>query len=274
MRGPFISCMLAGASVLAAGWYHRHARQSGWREAAERHRLETAIADTQAEIRAAREKRLALARDIAMSNRAPIPPPAADAASGSSARPSAKPAITNPSPELREMQVRAFVSEQRLRFAATLKRLAPDARKPGEFDRIQRDYQQALLEESQTAAGRQQARETRDAELKELFGPDYEQWAEANRTDPARGVVTEIVRITFPSSGALTTTQADELTRIVDRHRVSEKAKGGGQARYDWDAIIEQGGAVLDPQQKDDFAAAIRFRRASEEMSALAASKK
>jgi hypothetical protein len=265
--------MGAVVAVIGVGWYHRHSMQTQSRAEAERRRFEDAAIDAQGQIQTARQETAALAREMAAS-RPPGAAGATDAALASPA-PKPKPPAARASPELREMQVRAFVSEQRLRFAATLKRLAPDARKPGEFDRIQGECQRTLLDESQTDAGRQQARQTRDARLKELFGPDYEQWAEANRSDPARALVAEIVHRTFQSSGALTTTQADELTRIVGVHRVSPgKAAGGGQAHYDWDAIVAEAGTVLDPLQQDDFATAVRLRRASDEMSALAAPKK
>ena len=276
MRTRFLCCMVAGVVVVAAGWHHRHALLEQGRAGMEQRRLEAAAIEAQRQIRTAREETSVLEHEMATGSNPPGAPEAIDPVAAStippSPAPTPKPIAARASPEFRELQVRAFVAEQRLRFAATLKRLAPDAREPGEYDRILTEFQLTMLDESQTDSGRQQARKTRDARLKELFGPDYEQLVEANRNNPAHTIVTEIVRQTFQGSGALTTTQADELTRIVGAHRVTT-AKAN-QPRWDWDAIIADAGAVLDPHQMDDFATAIRFRRVSDEMSVLSAPKK
>jgi hypothetical protein len=276
MRTRFLCWMVTGVAVVAAGWYHRHASQEQARAGVEQRRLEAVASDGQRQIQTTREEISALERAMANSTFPPSAPEASDAVVAATISPSPaptpKPVTQHATPEFRELQVRAYVAEQRLRFATTLKRLAPDARNPGEFDRILSEFRQTMLDESQTDAGRQQARKTREARLKELFGPDYEQLVEANRNNPAHTIVTEIVRQTFQGSGALTTKQADELTRIVGAHRVT--AAKANQPRWDWDAIIADAGGVLDSRQIDDFATAIRFRRVSDQMSALSAPKK
>jgi hypothetical protein len=68
----------------------------------------------------------------------------------------------------------------------------------------------------------------------------------------------------------LTTAQADELTRIVSAHRSQPER---GPARYDWDRIIADARGILDERQSESFASAIRFRRTTEQMNAMASSK-
>jgi hypothetical protein len=173
------------------------------------------------------------------------------------------------------MQVQAFVSEQRLRFAGLLKQLGFTAEKLQGFDRIHADFQQVMLDDSSTNAARQQARQQRDAQLKELFGPAFEQWNDANRNQPARALVEQIVRQTFPGSGALTTAQADQLTRVVGQNRIPpSNPPAPGPARYDWERIVIDARSILAERQLADFEAAVQFRRASEEMAAMVAKKK
>jgi hypothetical protein len=171
------------------------------------------------------------------------------------------------------LQLQAFVSEQRLRFTELLDRLHFTAENRQAFDRIHAAYQQVMLDDSKTDAARHQARETRDARLQELFGPNYDQWAEANRNQPARAIVAQIVQQTFQSAGALTTAQADELTRIVAQHRLSSQQTGGSQ-QYDWDRIITDAHPLLADRQREAFVTAVEYRRASEKMSAIAARKR
>jgi hypothetical protein len=187
------------------------------------------------------------------------------------AAPAAKPAVVPLDPELRQLQVQAFVAAQRLRFGALLKRLGFGPEELQAFERIQNEYRQATIDDAVTEGERQQAVQLRNARLKELLGPGYDQWVEANRVHPARVVVEQIVQQTFQSSGALTSVQADELTRIVGAHRSQE---GRGQVRYDWDNIIADAGRILNAPQTEAFTAAIQFRRATEKMTAMAASKK
>ena len=283
MRARFL-WISVGAGVIGVGWSHQHAMQNRTRLEAETRRLMAAAPEVQTDLQTVRQNTLALAREVAtggLPTLAPgpsaadvAPAPASASASTSASAPQLPAALARSSPELRELRVRAFVSEQRLRFAATLKRLAFDARKLSEFDHILSECQETLFDESATEADRKQARQTRDARLKELFGPDYDQWVDANRNNPSHTMVTEIVRQTFQGSGALSTRQAEELTKIFGAHRVTAETAKAGQARYDWDAIIADADSVLDPHQKEDFATAIRFRRVSDQMSALSAPKK
>jgi hypothetical protein len=183
------------------------------------------------------------------------------------------PPAAPPSSELRALQVQTHVAEQRLRFTALLIRLGFTAEKLQAFDRINDACQQVQLDESQSAAARQQARATRDAQLQELFGAHHDAWLDANRDQPARAVVAQIVQQTFQSSGALMAEQAHELTRIVARHRLDAPASGG-HTPYDWDKIITDAHPLLVDQQREDFIAAVAYRRASEKMSAMAAQAK
>lgn len=212
----------------------------------------------------------------AHSNRSTATAASAPQSSPESAAPAArpKPAVASPNPELRAWQVQAYVSDRRLRFAALLTRLGFTDEKRQAFDQIHAACQQVVLDETQPEAVRRQARETRDAQLKELFGARYEQWLEAERHDPARAVVAQIVQQTFQSSGALTTAQAEELTRLVAQHRLPPAKGGGGMAGHDWDSIIADSQALLADRQREDFIAAVEYRRASEKMSAMAAKNK
>jgi hypothetical protein len=186
-----------------------------------------------------------------------------------------KSAVVPPGPELRRLQVQTFVNEQRLRFAELLKRLHFTSEDRQAFDRIHGAYQQAMVDNTQTDAARQQARQARDTQLQELFGANYDQWIEANRHEPARAIVAQIVQQTFQSSGALTTAQADELTRIVAQHRIPpSKETGARQFHYDWDQIITDAHSLLADRQREAFITAIEYRRASEAMSAMAAKQK
>jgi hypothetical protein len=274
--------MLSAALVaaVAAGGYH-------WATSHTRSRLEIERAHAVSD--AAEQRRLAdeTARQVAvaeselqvlLAERTNRPTAAASPAprsspEGGTPAPRPKPAVAPPNPELRSWQVQAYVSDRRLRYAALLTRLGFTGEKRQAFDQIHAACQRVLLDETQPEAVRRQARETRDVQLKELFGPRYEQWVEAEQNDPARAIVAQIVRQTFQSSGALTTAQAEELTRLVAQHRLAP-AKGAGSPGYDWDSIVGEAQHLLADRQRDDFIAAIEYRRASEKMSAMAAKKK
>lgn len=275
MNARFLLLSAALVAFVAAGAYH-------WTTTRAQSRLEAESASQSRDASAQRQLTDELSPQLAaaqaelrtlLSARAnrPASPPARSA--GNPPAPRATPEVA-PNPELRALQVQAYVSEQRLRFTALLTRLGFTAEKLQAFDRINEACQQAILEESQSEAARQQARATRDIRLQELFGPHYDDWLEANRHQPARALVAQIVQQTFQSSGALTTAQADELTRIVAGHRLDPAAAGSpGQSGYDWDRIISDSQTLLADRQQEDFIAAVEYRRASEKMSALAASK-
>jgi hypothetical protein len=154
-------------------------------------------------------------------------------------------------------------------------------RPPGKSPPHQSSWKRCCLPGEANPAGhllltaRQQARQARDTQLQELFGANYDQWIEANRHEPARAIVAQIVQQTFQSSGALTTAQADELTRIVAQHRIPlSKQTGARQFHYDWDQIITDAHSLLADRQREAFITAIEYRRASEAMSAMAAKQK
>ena len=274
--------LAAAAAAVAAGLYHWKAIRAQSRMEADRSRvladateMRRLYAETSRQVVAARSELQGLIADR-MKRPAPAPSTGFSAPStGATLASPTKSAAIAADPELRRLQVQAFVSDQRLRFAALLKRLGFTPEQVQQFDGIHGAYQQLMLDDAQTEVARQQARQARDAQLRELFGPAFDQWADANRNQPARAIVAQIVQQTFQSSGALTTAQADELTRIVGQHRIPpSKETGPGQTRYDWDQIITDAHSILADRQREDFIAAIEFRRASEKMSAMAAKKK
>ena len=281
MNARFLMLWAALTAAVAAGGYH-------WKTTNTRSRLETDRAHVLNEVAEKRRLTDETSRQVAVA-RSELQALLADrmnrlgsaastglrsSAGNGTPTPRPKPAVVPPNPELRRLQVQAFVSDQRLRFAALLNRLGFTTEKLQAFDRIQGSWQQVMLDDSQPEAVRQQARTTRDAQLRELFGPHYEFWVDANRNQPARAIVAQIVQQTFQSSGALTTAQAEELTRIVAQHRVPPSIEAGaGQPSYDWDRIISDAQSILADRQREDFIAAIEYRRASDKMAAMAAKK-
>jgi hypothetical protein len=271
----------AMTAVIAAGGYHWKAIRTQSRLEAERARVLATAAETRRlyeetsrQVAAAQSELQATIAD--RMNRSRSAPASGLNAQRSNASPAprTKSSVLPSSPELRRLQIQAFVSEQRLRFAEVLKRLhfTPENRQA--FDRIHGAYQEAMLANFQTDVAREQARHARDAQLQELFGANHDQWIDANRNQPARAIVAQIVQQTFQSSGALTTAQADELTRIVAQHRIQPPKQSVAGLHYDWDQIISDAHSLLDHRQREAFVTAIEYRRASEKMSAIAAGKK
>jgi hypothetical protein len=261
-------------AVLGAGGYHWHATQV-------RSRADTIAARARSDAKEARRLADETSLQVAAARRgleelaaAPVPRSAPPPASAAAPTTTTKTAAVPPDPEVRRLQVQSFVSEQRLRYTALLKRVGFSSEKQREFDRIQDECRQVELDPAQGEASRQQARQLRDARLKDLFGPAHDQWLEANRHQPARAIVAQVVQQTFQGSGALTTTQADQLTGIVARHRLPATIPPSpGPARYDWDQIIAGARPFLNEQQLENFVAAIEYRRASDQMAAIAAKK-
>jgi hypothetical protein len=169
--------------------------------------------------------------------------------------------------------VQTFAGEQRMQFAPLLHRLGVTPAQRQAFDRINEEFYQAMLDEKLDASGRDAARGVRAEALRELFGAHHETWREANQQAMARGIVDGIIHQTFPSSGALNAAQADELTRIVSHHRLPASG-AGGPAGFDWDRIIGEARTILADRQMEDFIAALTHRRASDQMSAMAAQAK
>lgn len=271
---------LAVAAGAAAGFHHWKTQHAQARMAMEVVRLQAEAAETRRltddtfrQVADARDELQALL--AAHANRSVSHAPAATGASPADGTPSPKKVATAPSEELRRLQVQAFVSNQRLRFGALLKRLGFTPEQLQKFDRIHAAYQYALLESPQPEGARQLALETRDAALLELFGAASDQWIAANREQPARAIVEQIVQQTFQGSGALTASQADELTHIVAQHRLPpSKETDPASASYDWNQIIAAARSILADRQMEDFVTAIDFRRTVEKMAALAAKKK
>jgi hypothetical protein len=276
MNARSLVLSLAAVATLVAGLYHWQSRRTRARLDAERSGAEAAAAHAR-RLAAESSRQVVAARDeLQALLAARASRPASPAATNAAPKPApVKSAPASVEPEVRRLQVQAFVSEQRLRFAALLKRLGFTGEQLQRFDRIHAASQDVLLDPAQSEWARQQARQARDAQLKDLFGPSHDAWLDAQRSQPARAVVAEIVRQTFQSSGALTTAQADELARIVGQHRVvPPPGPAAGPARYDWDRIIADARSILADRQMHDFIAAVEFRRASEQMVALAAKRK
>jgi hypothetical protein len=275
--------LLALLAALAAGIYHVSAvhRQAHLR--VDRVQLEEQAMKLRSEdedgaglVAAAEEDLQRLAADRASRTEAAASVAQSSAVSGNKNTPT--PPTQNvgnvPKSDLLEWQVQAYISEQRLRYARLLKRLGLTSEDSHAFDRIQGAYRKLMVDPTQNAAARKQAAQTRDDQLKALFGANHEQWLEAQRNEPARFVVSQIVQQTFQGSGALTTTQAEELERIVAQHRLQvSSAPGGRRGGYDWDQIVADAQSILADQQQKDFLVAIEYRRASEQMSAMAAAK-
>ena len=278
-----LRCAILGAAltaIIAAGFHHwkvirtqsrfevEHARLV--KSAAETRRLsnetsqQIAIARNKLEAADAKKReRIHPARSTALAAARP----------GANAMAPARSAGVPPDPELRRLQVQAYVSEQRLRFGELLNRLHFTVENRQAFDRIHAAYQQAILD-SPTESAREQVRLAREIQLQELFGVNYEQWLNAHRNQPARAIVAQIVQQTFQSAGALTTAQADELTRIVAQHRLPASKQTEATQSHDWDRIISDAQSLLADGQREAFITAIEFRRASEGMSAIAARSK
>jgi hypothetical protein len=276
--------LIALLAVLAAGAYHVRAVHTQSRLQAGRVQMEaqamtlrSADEDSARHVAAAEDDLQRLASDRESRTEAAAASRAqSSAASGNDniPTPTAQSVGNVPKSDLLEWQVQAYISEQRLRYARLLKRLGLAPEDLHAFDRIQGAYRKLMVDPTQNAAARKQAAQTRDDQLKALFGANHEQWVEAQRNEPARFVVSQIVQQTFQGSGALTTTQAEELEQIVAQHRLpASAAPGGNRSGYDWDQIAAEAQSILADQQQKDFLVAIEYRRASEQMSAMAAKK-
>lgn len=266
--------LLALAALVSVVGLVQHAQSRQQRLELEHDRLRLLAATQQAQAGTAETLRLVKAeRARAMANAARSKVPASAPRSDPSTASTPSPRVpAAPDPEIRRLRVQTFISEQRMQFAALLHRLGFTPAQWQAFDRLQGEFYHAMLDEKRDAAGRQVARDARSAALRELFGSNHDAWLEANRQQSARAIVDQIVHQTFPSSGALNAAQADELTRIVAQHR----AKGPANARpdaadYDWGRIMDDARTVLADRQMEDFTAAVSYRRASDQMSAMAA---
>jgi len=274
-RLPGLLLTLAALGAVFAVVHHLQSHRSS--EALEHERLQLVAATqrareeqvaTKQQVDAARARVVAAAK----TNAGAGPTIVAASNAGSTSAPPARPPITpaQPDPELRRARVLTFAGEQRMQFSPLLHRLGFTPAQRQMFDRINEEYYRAMLDEKLDAAGREVARGVRAEALRELFGAHHETWREANQQAMARGIVDGIVHQTFPSSGALNAAQADELTRIVAQHRLPASA-ARGPATFDWNRIIDEARTILADRQMEDFISAVSHRRASEQMSALAA---
>jgi len=274
-RLPGLLLTFAALGAVVAVVHHLQSHQRS--EALERERLQL-VADTRRvraeQVETMRQVAAVRARAVAAAktNAGAGPTIAAASQAGSTAAPPARPPVApaQSDPELRRARVLTFAGEQRMQFSPLLHRLGFTPAQRQTFDRINEEYYRAMLDEKLDAAGREVARGVRAEALRELFGAHHETWREANQQAMARGIVDGIVHQTFPSSGALNAAQADELTRIVAQHRLPASA-ARGPATFDWNRIIDEARTILADRQMEDFISAVSHRRASEQMSALAA---
>jgi hypothetical protein len=275
--------LLAFAAVGLLVAVVQHVRSIRARADLERERLELIAATQQVQATladAARQKEAARAGVVALAQQAKAAGTIAAATPGLADEPRAAgttAGVRSGSPtslrEMRALRVQVFASEQRMQFAALLHRLGFSAAQRQAFDRIQETYYAAMLDETLEATGRDAARDVRAEALRELFGPHHDAWVQANQQQRARAIVDQIIQQTFPSSGALSAAQADELTRIVAESRRPESG-ATGPGGYDWERIISEARTILADGQMDDFVAAVTHRRASDQMAAIAAKAK
>jgi hypothetical protein len=280
----------AGTAVLLAWFIHvfvgdRVVQMEAARGQADRQlqQARSQVADQSRRIEAAHERLRALlaeapgkAKEV---DRGTKPPPAAPVASSSSRN-----AKIARAPALREMAVTAYVDDQRLMFTGLLGKLGFTPEQMQRFDAIQADYVQgtlqaaALAEEQHLAANapalaamRRQADQARDAAYQTLFGPAYPQWIQENSTLPARQLVSQIAQQNFPGAGALSGSQADQLTGILAANTVKDPAntRSGGSTNYDWDAVLLQASSVLKPEQLEGFKTGVELHLAQTYMSAI-----
>lgn len=233
---------------------------------AERQRAEK-IAATRTRL-AERRKSTAIAENTA---------PARTEVSASSGPTGGRMSSISESETLRELRVRAFVGQERLKFAAVLRQLGLTVEQLTRFDRIEAEYQEAVLDLTSAAkaegvtnpkeiasVGRDIAA-TRDARLRELLGEGYAVWEEASRDLGARQTVAELLQQTFQSSGAPEIAQVDALTAIMKRRAQAETG-----ARYDWDGIAADAANVLSGPRLEAFRAAVAVRSLADKMNRVA----
>jgi hypothetical protein len=174
--------------------------------------------------------------------------------------------------------VRAFVGEQRLKFAAVLRQLALTPEQLARFDEIQAEYQEAALDlasaakkqglknSKDLASLRRDVVAARDAQMRALFGSGYGTWEDTLQSQGAREAADELLRQTYQSTGELPASEAQALYELVKRH-----ATKAGRATYDWNAIAAEASNVLSGANLDAFRTALNLRILSERMTVIAA---
>jgi cell division protein FtsB len=184
-------------------------------------------------------------------------------------------------PELRTLRVRSFVSEQHTKFAGLFQRLGLSVEQLHRFDAIQAEYAQGFLDVQSSASEQglngsdtnellQHARDTRDAQLREVFGASFEAWQEANRTIGPRTQVRRMLEQMYPSAGPVENSRSEQLIAIVASHAQPH----GIGVIYNWDAIGAEAESVLSGTQLTAFKDAAAWQRLSTEMAAVAARKR
>jgi hypothetical protein len=182
-------------------------------------------------------------------------------------------------PQLRELDIKAYVDSQRLKYG----KLGLTAEQLQKFDAIQAEYEGRVLDlaiETQAghlapndpalAAKRQQIAQMQDAELQELFGPAYAQWKEDNIVPPERMLVAQVAQLALGGSGNFPDNEVGQLTSIVMTNR-RPGTYPTMAASYDWDAIAAQATAILNPEQDEGFKNGIEIFLAESRMRELTA---
>jgi hypothetical protein len=203
------------------------------------------------------------------------PPPAADSPTRISS------AVIGDDADLRALSVRAYVGERRLLFAGLLHELGLTEPQLQRFDAIQAEYRHGLLDLAASMATQgikdatalaplqKQLTETRDTQLREIFGDSFGAWEEASRTQGARVMVGQLLQQTFQTAGPVENAQIERLVTTAAMH-----VRRGAGSGYDWDAIATDAGGILDPAHLEAFKSAIAYRRLTDQMNVLSAPKR
>lgn len=183
--------------------------------------------------------------------------------------------------ELRTLRIRAFVGEQRLKFAAILHQLRLTPEQLQRFDAIESEYQQAALDLVSTAKAqgitnpkdlaplRRDLAAKHDGELEALFGDNYGDWQNAWRAQGARATVDDLLQQTFQTGGAVSPAQSEALVAVVKMHMQPHTSTG-----YDWNAIATDAATVLTGPQLDAFRTALNVRTLTEKINVAASGRR
>lgn len=189
-------------------------------------------------------------------------------------------------PELRQLQVRIRVHEQRLAFAALLHELRFTPEQLARFDRLQAEYEEALLDaaiaadaqgwapgDPRAALARRALAERRDARRREELGIDDAPWSEFARAAGARQVVHVIAQQTLQGEAPLDPGAAGQLVRILlESHDAAlALAPGSDRTGYDWAKVYANASATLAPAQFQPVKTTVEWYRAQMELSAWVA---
>lgn len=269
--------------ALAAGLFHVRAARAMQAQNVERELARQQLAALRRESTELARQADALRQKRAALRQAPPPAPAKTAAPAKRALETKSDAVViADTPELRQLRVRSFVSEQHTNFAGLFQRLGLSVEQLRRFDAIQTEYAQSFLDVQSSASEQalsgsgtnellQHAKDTRDAQLREVFGASFDAWQEANRTIGPRSQVRRMLEQMYPSAGPVENARSEQLIAIVASH--AQPTHGIGVV-YDWDAIGAEAETVLSGTQLTAFKDAAAWQRLSTQMAAVAARKR